>query len=165
MSPARPNRKTVVLISALLAVITFLLYSPSLRHEFVNFDDDEYIINNPHIQHGLNWGMVKWAFTSVYASNWHPVTWLSHMADYSRFKQSAKAHHLMSVGLHAVNAALLFVLLWNGCDAADQYERCGEKLRAHSVDSNHERMLIISRHWSVPNLLPSGQRLVGLLLG
>src|SRR5438094_3264960 len=72
-------------ISGLLALAVGAVYWPVVGHQFVNFDDVGYIIQNPHAQAGLNWDGIKWAFTSGYAANWHPLTWLSHMLDCQLF--------------------------------------------------------------------------------
>ncbi len=96
---------------ALLVLATVILYWPATRNEFVNFDDVQYVLDNVHVTGGLTWENVKWAFQSGYASNWHPLTWLSHMADCQMFGVEPWGHHLTSVLLHAVNVALLFALL------------------------------------------------------
>ena len=99
------------LIALLLALTTLLVYLPATRSSFVNYDDDDYITNNPVVQKGLTTAGLHWAFTTWHASNWHPLTWLSHMADCELFGLNAGAHHAVNVLFHAANAALLFVLL------------------------------------------------------
>lgn len=100
------------LIAMLLALATLAVYLPAGRLGFVNYDDNDYVTENPMVNHGLTVAGVKWAFTAFYAGNWHPVTWLSHMADCEFFHLNAGAHHFVNVLFHAVNTALLFVLLW-----------------------------------------------------
>ena len=95
----------------LLALVTLLAYAPAARHTFVLYDDGDYITENRIVQNGLTWAGIKWAFTTWHASNWHPLTWISHMADCQWFGINAGGHHLVSALIHAVNAALLFVLL------------------------------------------------------
>lgn len=95
----------------LLSAVTLALYAPTIRHEFINFDDDEYITANPHLQHGLTWGAIKWAFSTFYASNWHPLTWISHLLDWQLYGANAAGHHFTNVLLHAANTVLLFLLL------------------------------------------------------
>ncbi len=88
------------------------LYWPVTRSGFINFDDDEYVSANPHVQGELSAEAIKWAFTTGHASNWHPLTWLSHMLDCQWFGASnAGAMHLVNVLFHAANTALLFLLL------------------------------------------------------
>jgi tetratricopeptide (TPR) repeat protein len=98
-------------IACLLAFITLVVYLPVTRHDFVHYDDDDYVVQNQIVQGGLTLADVKWAFTTGYASNWHPVTWLSHMMDCGLFKLNAGAHHFVSALIHAANVALLFILL------------------------------------------------------
>jgi tetratricopeptide (TPR) repeat protein len=102
------------LIAAALMLLTLAVFWPAVHNEFVNYDDPEYVTSNSHVQGGFTWENLKWAFSTGpgHASNWHPVTWLSHMLDYSRFKDHAAGHHLVNVALHAANVALSFILLW-----------------------------------------------------
>ena len=93
------------------------LYWPVAHHEFLNYDDGEYVTNNLHARSGLSRQNLVWAFTSVEASNWHPVTWISHMLDCRFFGLNPAEAHLANVLLHAVNAVLLFLLLWRGTGA------------------------------------------------
>jgi tetratricopeptide (TPR) repeat protein len=98
-------------IALALFVSTAAVYAPVWPNEFVHFDDDVYITSNPHVQGGLSTEGVKWAFTSAYASNWHPFTWLSHMLDCQLFGRNATGHHVVSVLLHAINTVLVFLVL------------------------------------------------------
>src|SRR5512137_2219835 len=77
------------LLCLLLAVTTFAVFLPIARHGYVNYDDSDYVTANAHVQCGLQWNNVVWAFTSGHASNWHPLTWLSHMLDCQLFGQNA----------------------------------------------------------------------------
>lgn len=92
---------------------TLLLFARAVPNDFVNYDDPDYVTANAHVRAGLNWETVKWAFTSGDASNWHPLTWLSHALDVSIYGGTARAggHHFTSVLLHALNAALAFLAL------------------------------------------------------
>lgn len=99
------------MIALALFVSTAAVYTPIWPNEFVHFDDDVYITANPHVQGGLTAEGVQWAFTSAYASNWHPLTWLSHMLDYQLFGLNATGHHVVSVLLHAINTVLVFLVL------------------------------------------------------
>ena len=100
------------LIGLLLALITLLVYLPASRDGFVNYDDQDYVTENSAVQKGLTWPGIKWAFTTSHASNWHPLTWLSHMADCELFGLNPGAHHLVNVLFHTVNAVLLLLLLF-----------------------------------------------------
>jgi tetratricopeptide (TPR) repeat protein len=99
------------LLCLLLAVATFVVYLPALRNDFVNYDDSDYVTANLHVQTGLTWENIKWAFTTGHASNWHPITWISHMLDSQLFGQDAAMHHFVSVLFHVANTLLLFLLL------------------------------------------------------
>ncbi|HEY1764360.1 MAG TPA: tetratricopeptide repeat protein [Opitutaceae bacterium] len=84
---------------------------PAVTHSFITYDDPTYVTENPHVTTGITWANLKWAFQSTEASNWHPITWLSHMADCQVFGLRPWGHHLTNVLLHALNAVLLFDVL------------------------------------------------------
>jgi len=92
-------------------LLVFAIYAPAVGYGFVDYDDNQYVTDNPFVLRGLDGESVAWAFTNVHASNWHPLTWLSHMADVELFGLDAGAHHRTSILLHALNAALL-LLVW-----------------------------------------------------
>jgi tetratricopeptide (TPR) repeat protein len=95
----------------LLAVFTLALYNPVNHHPFVNYDDDRYVTENPHIRQGLTADTFTWALTSTEQANWHPLTWMSHALDVSLYRLNPSGHHFTSVLLHAINVVLLFLLL------------------------------------------------------
>src|SRR5580704_12444035 len=104
-------RKRNLAICLLLAVATFALYSPAVWHPFIfNYDDDNYVTNNSHVQAGLVWDTVAWAMTST-DTNWHPLTWLSHALDCELYGLNPHGHHLTNVLFHVLNVVLLFLLL------------------------------------------------------
>jgi Flp pilus assembly protein TadD len=105
-----PEKRNVILC-LLLVVATLALYNPVNRHPFVNYDDDRYITENPHVHNGLTWRTITWAFTATEQGNWHPLTWLSHALDYQLFHQNPAGHHFTSLLIHAANAVLLFLFL------------------------------------------------------
>ena len=100
-------------LSIVLVLVTFSVFLPLGWHDFVNYDDPDYVTANPHVQSGLKWGNVTWAFMTGHASNWHPLTWLSHMLDCQLFGQHPGAQHLINAGFHLINTVLLFLLLRN----------------------------------------------------
>jgi protein O-mannosyl-transferase len=116
LSSFAARRKTIFCLA--LIVATLAVYFPALRNGFVNYDDPRYIIDNSHIQSGLNWQSARWAATAFYESNWHPVTWISHAADISFFRLNPAGHHAINILLHGLNALILFLVLRNatGCD-------------------------------------------------
>jgi Flp pilus assembly protein TadD len=97
-------------VCVLLVVVVFLVFGQTLRYDFVNYDDDQYFYSNPHVKAGLTWSGVTWAFQTGYASNWHPLTWLSLMLDAQLFGTGAAGPHLTNVILHAAGTVLLFLL-------------------------------------------------------
>ena len=106
-----PKNEQSKLICLLLGLFTIALFWPVTGFDFVNFDDQDYIVNNAAIHDGVTWPALLWAFKSAYASNWHPVTWMSHMVDCGLYGPRAGGHHLTNVLLHAANVILLFLLL------------------------------------------------------
>ncbi len=105
-----PEKRNVILC-LLLVVATLALYNPVNRHPFVNYDDDRYVTENPHVHNGLAGDTITWAFRATEQGNWHPLTWLSHALDYQLFHQNPAGHHFTSVLIHAANAVLLFLFL------------------------------------------------------
>jgi Tfp pilus assembly protein PilF len=99
------------LIYPALFLITTAVFWPLERCQFTNYDDNVYVTANAHVQQGLTWGGVRWAFQSTVAGNWHPVTCLSHMLDCQLFGLNAGAHHLVNLLFHVANTLLLFHLL------------------------------------------------------
>jgi tetratricopeptide (TPR) repeat protein len=110
--PAPPGRAAATLVpAAVLVAIVLALYGRVVGHGFVGFDDADYVYENPMVRAGWSTTAFAWAFTSGHAANWHPLTWLSHMTDCEIFGLWAGGHHAVSVGLHALNAVLLFLAL------------------------------------------------------
>jgi tetratricopeptide (TPR) repeat protein len=99
------------LIGLLLIVATLGVFWQVRSHDFLNYDDDVYVSENSQVQEGFTRKSVIWAFTSGYASNWHPLTWLSHMLDCQLFGLNPGGHHLTNLMLHLANTLLLFLLL------------------------------------------------------
>jgi tetratricopeptide (TPR) repeat protein len=93
----------------LLAVIA--VFGQTARHEFVNFDDDDYVCANRHVTGGLSRAGIAWAVTTLDVANWHPLTWLSHMLDCQLYDLRPVGHHLSNVLLHAATAVFLFLTL------------------------------------------------------
>src|ERR1019366_6371750 len=104
-------RLPVWLIVVLLVVLTLGLYWPATGFDFLNFDDPGFVTSNVHVQGGLSWETVKWAFQLNQGDYWHPLTWLSLMLDASLFGQRAGGFHFTNVAFHVANGVLLFLLL------------------------------------------------------
>ncbi len=104
------DRQTLLLCLALIVAVC-ACYAPAIHNQYLNYDDNKYVTDNPHVKAGLTWATVKWAFTTTEEANWHPLTWLSHALDYQLFGLNPAGTHAMNILLHALNAALLFLLL------------------------------------------------------
>jgi len=105
------QRWRVAGICLVLAAITFVVFAQTLRYEFVDFDDDLYVYDNPVVSQGLTQHGIAWAFTHVHSANWHPLTWLSHMLDCQLYGLNPGRHHLTNVLLHAATVIVLFLVL------------------------------------------------------
>ena len=103
--------KRPMVVALLLVLGTLLVFLQTTHHPFIDYDDGEYIVNNPYVNQGLNWKDIRWAFTSFYASNWHPLTWISLMLDCDLFRINPAGPHLVNNLIHAANAALVFMLI------------------------------------------------------
>lgn len=112
-SPPAPRKDPVLagLAFAALALFAFWAFAPVLSADFINFDDGDYVLSNPQVRAGLSPKGALWALTATHASNWHPLTWASHMLDVSLFEMNAGAHHRTNVLLHLANAGLLLLAL------------------------------------------------------
>jgi len=151
---AHPTAAVVlVIVAAVLAI-----YSRTAHHEFIELDDDKYVYENAHVKGGLTLDGLRWAFTTGHASNWHPVTWLSHMLDCELFGPDPGRHHLVNVLLHAGNAVLLFLVLsrftgavWKSAFAALFF--AVHPLRVESVAWIAERKDVLSTFFLLLTLL------------
>jgi tetratricopeptide (TPR) repeat protein len=94
-----------------MAVVVWLTFGQTIGHDFVNYDDDVYVYHNAEVVRGLTFDGLIWAFTHVYAANWHPITWISHMIDCELWGIHPAGHHFTNVLLHSVGAVLLFLVL------------------------------------------------------
>ncbi len=98
-------------IGAGLVVLVVASYAQAFALGFVNFDDPRYVYQNPTVLRGVTADGLVWAFSGFHVANWHPLTWLSHMLDVELFGTAPAGHHAVSVGLHAANTVLLFLVL------------------------------------------------------
>jgi tetratricopeptide (TPR) repeat protein len=99
------------LLAGLLLLVTLALYWPVTGFEFINYDDPLFVTANVHVQGGLHWEAVKWAFRLDQGDYWHPLTWLSLMSDASLFGQRAGGFHFTNLAFHATNGVFVFFLL------------------------------------------------------
>ena len=112
-----PSRSRTLLILFGLVLLTLVCYWPVTAYEFINYDDDQYVWKNPGVMQGLSPESIRWAFTTFHATNWHPLTWLSHQLDWQLFGPKAGMHHLTSLLIHCANVILLFLVLLQLTDA------------------------------------------------
>jgi tetratricopeptide (TPR) repeat protein len=118
--PTRPASKRLLIlgISLVLFLTTLLVYTPVYSFGFVNFDDPEYVTNNPHVRKGLTMDGIIWAGTSTEGANWFPVTRLSHLLDVEIFDLQAGGHHFTNAFVHSLATVFLFAFLFAATSAA-----------------------------------------------
>ena len=102
--------QTGMIAMALILMVAFI-YVPSLQHDFVDYDDHTYVTENSTVTTGLSFKSIHWAFISTEGSNWHPLTWISHMLDVDLYGLNPGGHHLTNMLLHMLNTLILFALL------------------------------------------------------
>jgi tetratricopeptide (TPR) repeat protein len=105
------RQRRAMLLNILLFVLVVWTFLPTISNDFVGYDDPDYVTANVHVQQGLSWASIGWAFSSSEAANWHPVTWLSHMLDVDLFGLGSRGHHFTSLLVHALSTLLLFLVL------------------------------------------------------
>jgi hypothetical protein len=136
-------------VSLTLVAGTLAIYWPARHYGFVDYDDNDYVFNNPTVRAGLSgWGLV-WSFVDQHAGNWHPLTWLSHMLDCQLFGLQAGAHHMVNVLIHCANAVLVLLVLnsltgafWRSAVVAGLF--AWHPLRVESVAWISERKDVLS---------------------
>ena len=101
-----------LVVCLLLAAVTLAVFWPAVHHEFINYDDNCYVVQNYHVQAGLTWPGLAWAFGRLHGDGtyWHPLTWVSHMLDCQLFGLKPAGHHLVNLLWHALNSVLVFVI-------------------------------------------------------
>jgi tetratricopeptide (TPR) repeat protein len=109
-SSNKPIKRTIWLVAILPALAAFFIYLPALQNDFVNWDDDDYVYQNPFIQK-IDLQLFKWAFFSFHAANWHPLTWISHALDIAVWGLNPWGHHLTNVILHSINTLLVVLFV------------------------------------------------------
>ena len=143
------DRWTVLAVCIFLAAITLAVFGQTRRFEFLNFDDNLYVSDNPVVQKGLTWEGFRWALAYGGIGHWHPLTWLSHMLDCQWYGLQAGGHHLTNVLLHMSSVILLFLVLrrmtgflWRSAFVAAVFAI--HPLRAESVAWVSERKDVLS---------------------
>ena len=161
-----PEKQRATLICLLLALTTLALYWPAAHFDFTNYDDPDYIIHNLPIQHGINRASLVWAFTTNHASNWHPITWLSHMVDCALYGLNPRGHHVTNLLLHTANVVLLFLVLcqltgaqWRGALVAALF--AWHPLHVESVAWVSERKDVLSAFFWLLTMAAYGRYATG----
>ena len=111
------TRGRKLLIEIALAAAVWAVFAQVYRFDFVSFDDTAYVLNNPHLRHGLSWEGIRWAFGTTSCEFWHPLTWLSFLLDFELFGLHPGGYHLTNVVWHLLATLLLFALFcrMTGC--------------------------------------------------
>jgi protein O-mannosyl-transferase len=176
-SKASLNKYYYIFVCLFIAVSTFSVYWQIHNYDFVNFDDDEYVYNNPHVNNGITINNIIWAFTSFHSYNYHPLTWISHMIDCQLYGLNPARHHLTNLLFHIANALLLFFVfnkmtnsLWQSGFIAALFAL--HPLHIESVAWISERKDVLSMFFWILTLLsyisysrrPSVYRYYGVLL-
>ncbi|MEN6583928.1 MAG: tetratricopeptide repeat protein [Armatimonadota bacterium] len=106
---SRLNVKIMVIV--LLIAATLAIYARISLFDFISVDDSSYVYQNSQVRTGLTQDNILWSLTATNSSNWHPLTWVSHMLDCQFYGLAAGGHHLTSLLIHILNSILLFLLL------------------------------------------------------
>ena len=107
-----PSQTVPLVICLLLALAVVAIYAQTATHGYVAYDDDQYVYQNPRVKAGLTAANIAWAFGTFFYANWHPLTWLSYMLDFTLFGPSPGAQHLVNVAFHLASTLLLFLVLY-----------------------------------------------------
>lgn len=146
---SRDGRGPIAIAAIALVVFTLAAFLPVVRNGFISLDDPLYVTANPHVTAGLSVDGFRWALGTFHTGNWHPLTWLSHMADVTIFGLDPQGHHLVGLLLHVLNAVLFFFVLvamtggvWGSAAAAALF--AVHPMRAESVAWAAERKDLLS---------------------
>lgn len=105
------NERKALIAALGLFLLALTAFWPAIENDFVGYDDPDYVTGNPHVQQGLSWETIQWAFTNTDVAAWHPLVWLSHALDYELYGLKPWGHHVTAVLLHAFNSAFCFLVL------------------------------------------------------
>jgi len=155
--PENKNLKQTLWILLALTGLTILVFWPATGFDFINYDDPDYVTYNGVVTPGLSWNGILWAFETHHASNWHPLTWISHMMDCSLFGTKPGGHHLTNILFHTANTCLVFLGLkrltgkiWRSALVAALFS--WHPLRAESVAWISERKDVLSAFFGLLSL-------------
>ena len=150
----RVSRGLDAALALALVAVTLALYAPVRHHEFLNYDDPEYVSANPIVRRGLTTEGVRWALTSRHQATWHPLTSLSHLLDVTLFGLDPGAHLLVNVVLHGLAAVILFLVLhamtgarWTSAWVAALFAMASAARRVGRLISERKDVPERSRFW------------------
>ena len=112
MNHAKSDFYIIFIVSLCLVVVIIGTYMQVRNFDFIGYDDNLYVTENPYVQKGVSLEGIKWAFTTFHSANWHPMTWLSHMLDFELYGLNPAGHHWANVEFHIANTLLLFIILF-----------------------------------------------------
>jgi protein O-mannosyl-transferase len=145
-------------ITGAISLAVMVIYLQTGRFAYIGFDDAKYVFANGHVQQGLNPDTIAWAFSTFTLSNWHPVTWLSYMADFSLFGTRPGLYHLENAAFHLANSLLVYAFLvgltrapWKSGAVALLF--AVHPLHVESVAWISERKDVLSVFWGLLSLL------------
>ena len=121
-------------VALVVSLTTFIVYLSSLQNDFIVGDDEQYIYNNPYIR-SIDLTFLKWSFSSFYASNWHPLTWISHALDYAVWGLNPLGHHLTNNIIHAVNTFFVVLLIARLLEVGRKRVRASQNLTSYDPSS------------------------------
>jgi len=148
------DRVRAVVLALLLSIVTAIVFWPVTQNALVNYDDPDYITNNPRVLQGISWHNIGWAFTTGHAGNYLPMTWISLMIDRTLQGTSPEGFHTTNLVLHAINCGLLLLVLraatgstWRSALAAAIFAL--HPLRVESVAWVTERKDVLSMFFAL----------------
>jgi protein O-mannosyl-transferase len=166
-----------LIVAALLAAACLVVFGQAANFNFINYDDNAYVTENPQVTSGLTAANIVWAFNSIDYFYWQPVTWMSHMLDCQLFGLRPGWHHRVNILFHIANSILLFLIFrritgafWRSAVLAALFAL--HPLRLESVVWIAERKDVLSTFWLLVMLRaylwfvdrPSGPRYLAVLV-
>ena len=152
------SAKLLVIVCALLALGIVAIYAQTATHAYVAYDDDRYVYQNHWVKAGLTPSNIAWAFTTFFYANWHPLTWLSYMLDFSLWGENPGAQHVENLAIHIASTILLFYVLtrmtrrpWRAAVVAASF--AVHPLRVESVAWISERKDVLSTFFDMLTLV------------
>jgi hypothetical protein len=111
MREKQGREANIRLIALTLALLVISVYWPVAWFDFIELDDNLYLLENQNIKMGLSPTGIAWAFTTFHTTNWHPLTWISLLAEFTFFGLNPAGYHIVGVFLHILNTCLLFLVM------------------------------------------------------